>query len=94
MVRFCDQLKLKAKEGKYYKTDVVDIKEMLRIIESILSKNAEPVKQWLAKLGSKRINNTFNHSIAFQRALNLYRVKGYYEEVTINKLKELIEKNK
>ena len=52
----CHQLKLKSSDGKYYKTDVVDLEGMFRIIESIPSKNAEPIKIWLAKLGSERIN--------------------------------------
>ena len=51
----CDHLKLKAQDGKYRLTDVVDIKGMFRIIESIPSKNAEPIKEWLAHLGSERI---------------------------------------
>ena len=50
------QLKLKSQDGKYRLTDVCDIEEMFRIIESIPSKNAEPIKQWLAKLGSERID--------------------------------------
>ena len=45
----CDQLKLKAQDGKYRLTDVVDIEGMFRIIESNPSKNTEPIKQWLAK---------------------------------------------
>lgn len=44
------QLKLKSQDGKYHMTDVCDIEEMFRIIESIPSKNSEPIKQWLAKL--------------------------------------------
>ena len=52
----CDQLKLKASDNKYRSTDVVDIEGMFRIIESIPSKNAEPIKGWLAKLGSERID--------------------------------------
>ncbi len=92
VVTFCDQLKLKAKDGKYYKTDVVDIEGMFRIIESIPSKNAEPVKQWLAKLGSERINETFDPSIAFQRALDLYRVKGYDESWIAKRMKALQER--
>lgn len=80
----CHQLKLKASDGKYYKTDVCDIEEMFRIIESIPSKNAEPIKGWLAKLGSERIDETFDPSIALQRAIDLYRVKGY-DEAWINK---------
>ena len=57
----CHGLKLKAKDGKYRMTDVVDIEGMFRIIESVPSKNAEPIKQWLAKLGKERIDETFDH---------------------------------
>ena len=74
------QLKLKSSDGKYYKTDVCDIEEMFRIIESVPSKNAEPIKQWLAKLGSERINEVFDPSIAVQRSIDLYRTKGYNEK--------------
>ena len=73
------QLKLKSQDGKYRMTDVCDIEEMFRIIESIPSKNAEPVKQWLAKLGSERIDEIFDPSIAAQRSIDLYRTKGYDE---------------
>ena len=65
----CHQLKLKSSDGKYYKTDVVDIEGMFRIIESVPSKNAEPIKQWLASLGKERIDETFDPSIAVQRAI-------------------------
>jgi hypothetical protein len=75
----CDQLKLKAKDGKYRSTDVVDIENMFRLIESIPSKNAEPIKQWLAKLGSERIDEVFDPSLTVQRALDTYRAKGYDE---------------
>ena len=57
----CHQLKLKASDGKYYKTDVVDIEGMFRIIESVPSKNAEPIKQWLARLGKERIDEVLIH---------------------------------
>ena len=73
------QLKLKSPDGKYYNTDVTDIEGMFRIIESIPSKNAEPIKQWLAKLGSERIDEVFDPSISVQRAIDLYRAKGYDE---------------
>ena len=73
------QLKLKSQDGKYRLTDVCDIEEMFRIIESIPSKNAEPIKQWLAKLGSERIDEVFDPSISVQRAIDLYRAKGYDE---------------
>jgi hypothetical protein len=84
MVTNCNQLKLKAQDGKYRMTDVVDIEGMFRIIESIPSKNAEPIKQWLAKLGSERIDEIFNPSLAAQRSIDLYRTKGY-DEVWISK---------
>lgn len=83
----CHQLKLKSSDGKYYKTDVVDIEGMFRIIESVPSKNAEPVKQWLAKLGSERIDEVFNPSIAVQRAIDLYRAKGYDEKWIAKRIK-------
>ncbi len=76
----CHQLKLKAQDGKYRLADVVDIEGMFRIIESIPSKNAEPIKQWLAKLGSERIDEVFDPSIATQRSIDLYRAKGYEEK--------------
>jgi hypothetical protein len=62
----CHQLKLKVQDGKYRLTDIVDIEGMLRIIESIPSKNAEQIKEWLAKLGSERIDETFYSSISIQ----------------------------
>ncbi len=83
----CHQLKLKSSDGKYYNTDVVDIEGMFRIIESIPSKNAEPIKQWLAKLGSERIDEVFDPSIAAQRAIDLYRFKGYDEQWIIKRIK-------
>ena len=83
----CNQLKLKSSDGKYYNTDVVDIEGMFRIIESIPSKNAEPIKQWLAKLGSERIDEVFDPSIPAQRAIDLYRAKGYDEAWIQKRLK-------
>ena len=81
------QLKLKSQDGKYRLTDVCDIEEMFRIIESIPSKNAEPIKQWLAKLGSERIDETFDPSLAAQRAIDLYRSKGYDEKWIAKRIK-------
>lgn len=81
------QLKLKSQDGKYRLTDVCDIEEMFRIIESIPSKNAEPIKQWLAKLGSERIDETFDPSLAAQRAIDIYRAKGYDEKWIAKRLK-------
>ena len=84
------QLKLKAQEGKYQLTDVVDIEGMLRIIESIPSKIRKPIKVWLSKLGSERIEEVFELSIVAQRTVDIYRAKGY-DEKWIKKFK--IEKS-
>ena len=83
------QLKLKSRDGKYRETDVCDIEGMFRIIESIPSKKAAPFKDWLAKLGSERINETFDPSLALQRAIDLYRVKGYDENWIAKRIKAL-----
>lgn len=88
------QLKLKSQDGKYRMTDVCDIKGMFRIIESIPSKNAEPIKQWLAHLGKERIDETFDPSIALQRAIDLYRTKGYDEEWIAKRMKSIQERKK
>jgi hypothetical protein len=85
----CHGLKLKAQDGKYRLTDVVDIEGMFRIIESVPSKNAEPIKQWLAHLGSERIDETFDPSISMQRAIDLYRAKGYDEAWIAKRMKSL-----
>ena len=90
----CNALKLKAKDGKYRMTDVVDIEGMFRIIESIPSKNAEPIKQWLAKLGSERIDETFDPSLAAQRSIDLYRVKGYDEKWIAKRIKGIQDRKR
>lgn len=87
------QLKLKSQDGKYRLTDVCDIEEMFRIIETIPSKNAEPIKQWLAKLGSERIDEVFDPSLAIQRSIDLYRTKGY-DEVWIAKRIKFLQDRK
>lgn len=72
------QLKMKSqKDGKNYLTDTLDTKGILRLIESIPSKNAEPFKMWLASLGNERINEVFDPELAINRAVNYYRNKGY-----------------
>lgn len=90
----CHQLKLKAQDGKYRLTDVVDIEGMFRIIESIPSKNVEPIKQWLAHLGSERIDEVFDPSRAAKRAIDLYRAKGYDESWISKRMKGIQDRKK
>ena len=90
----CNAFKLKAKDGKYRLTDVVDIEGMFRIIESIPSKNAEPIKVWLAKLGSERIDEVFDPSISVQRGIDLYRTKGYDEAWISKRIKGMQDRKR
>ena len=90
----CNQLKLKAQDGKYRSTDVVDIEGMFRIIESIPSPNAEPMKLWLARLGKERIDEVFDPSISVQRILDIYRAKGYDEDWISKRIKGIQDRKK
>jgi hypothetical protein len=76
----CDTFKLKARDGKMRNTDMLDTKNMFRLIESIPSPKAEPFKLWLANLGSERIDEVFDPEIAVNRAVEYYRNKGYTDE--------------
>lgn len=83
------QLKLIAKDGKNRMTDVVDIEGMFRLIESIPSKKAEPIKLWLARLGKERIDEEYDPEITINRALENYRKKGYSDEWINQRLKSI-----
>ena len=72
----CHQLKLESSDGKKYKTDVADIKTIFRIIQSIPSKKAEPIKQWLAKVGQERVQEMADPSTAIDRARETYKKLG------------------
>ncbi len=78
LVTFCHQLKLASpKDGKKYLTDVATTEQLLRIIQSIPSKKAEPFKLWLAQVGKERIDETIDPEKAIDRALATYLRKGY-----------------
>jgi len=83
------QLKLMANDGKYYITDVVDTETIFRIIQSIPSPKAEPFKQWLARVGYERVEETEDPEIAIQRALMTYLKKGYSKEWVDLRLKTI-----
>ena len=74
------QLKMLSSDGKRYKTDVANTKQLLRIIQSIPSPKAEPFKAWLAMVGKERIEETIDPEQAIDRALDTYLKKGYSEE--------------
>ena len=73
----CNQLKMQSSDGKFYNTDVGDTEQILRLIQSIPSKKAEPFKLWLASVGSQRIDEIADPEIAIQRALTYYQKMGY-----------------
>ena len=78
LVTECNQLKMKSpKDGKRYKTDVATTEQLLRIIQSIPSKKAEPFKLWLAQVGRERIEEIIDPELTIERALATYAKKGY-----------------
>jgi len=81
------QLKMPSSDGKFYKTDVANTEQILRIIQSIPSSNAEPFKRWLAKIGKERLDEISDPQIAIERAISNYRKKGYSEEWITQRLK-------
>ena len=85
----CHALKMLAKDGKNRLTDVVDLEGMFRIIESIPSKKAEPIKLWLARLGKERIDEEYDPEITINRALEAYRRKGYSDDWINQRLKAI-----
>ena len=77
---FCRQLKLKSTDGKSYKTDVADMQDIFRIIQSVPSPKAEPFKMWLAEVGKERIDEIIDPELTIDRALESYARKGYSRE--------------
>ena len=76
----CHGLKMTARDGKNRMTDVADTEQLLRLIQSIPSKKAEPFKLWLAQVGRERIEETIDPELAIDRAVETYQKKGYDEE--------------
>lgn len=89
LVTNCYQLKMKAYDGKLRDTDVMTTEQILRLIQSIPSKKAEPFKVWLAQVGKERIDEAYDPEIAINRALDIYRKKGYSEEWINQRLKTI-----
>ena len=76
----CKQLKLKASDGKRRATDVANTEQLLRIIQSIPSKKAEPFKLWLAQVGRERIEETLDPELIVDRLVSTYERRGYTRE--------------
>lgn len=89
LVSVTNQLKMRAYDGKLRNTDVMNTEQILRLIQSIPSKKAEPFKLWLAQVGKERIDETYDPEISINRALDTYRKKGCSEEWINQRLKTI-----
>ena len=89
LVTNCNQLKMQSSDGKYYKTDVADTEQLLRLIQSVPSPKAEPLKMWLARVGNERIDETHDPELGIERAMETYLRKGYTKEWINQRLKSI-----
>jgi hypothetical protein len=83
------QLKMGAADGKKYMTDVADTERILRLIQSVPSKKAEPFKLWLAQVGSERIDEAVDPALSIDRAIQSYRRLGYSESWINQRIKSI-----
>ena len=83
------QLKMQSSDGKFYKTDVADVEQLFRLIQSIPSPKAEPFKQWLAQLGRERLEEMDNPELGIERLMEYYHRKGYSPEWINQRLKSI-----
>ena len=81
-------------DGKYYATDVLSTKGVLRLVQSIPSPKAEPFKMWLAQVGSERLDEIADPEKGINRSLAYYRAKGYSEEWINQRLKAIETRKK
>jgi len=94
LVSNTNQLKMKSSDGKYYNTDTLDTQGIFRLIESVPSPKAEPMKMWLANLGKERIDEVFDPEIAGNRIIKYYRSKGYSDEWIKKRLTGMVDRFK
>ncbi len=85
----CHQLKMKAADGKMRLTDVADMEQMFRVIQSIPSPKAEPFKQWMAEVASQRVDQMQNPELNFEQAYADYRRLGYSDRWINQRLKSI-----
>ena len=83
------QLKLPAPDGKMRLTDVADTEQVFRLIQSIPSKKAEPLKLWLASLGQERLNQLQDPELSIEQAIKDYRRLGYSEDWINQRIKTI-----
>ncbi len=86
----CTPTRMKAADGKYYKTQAATLEGIFRIIQSIPSKKAEPLKQWLAEVGSQRVDQMIDPEQTFQMAVADYRRQGYSDQWINERMKSIM----
>ena len=86
----CTPTRMKAADGKYYQTQAATMEGILRVIQSIPSKKAEPLKLWLAQVGNQRIDQMMNPELTFQMAVADYRRQGYSDEWINERMKSIM----
>ena len=86
----CTPTRMKAADGKYYKTQAATLEGIFRIIQSIPSKKAEPLKQWLAEVGSQRVDQMIDPELTFQMAVADYRRQGYSDQWINERMKSIM----
>ena len=89
----CNALKLPSADGKMRLTDVADLEGILRIVQSVPSKKAEPIKQWLAQVGSERIHQMIDPERSIQQAVADYKQLGYSDKWIANRVKSIDARN-
>ena len=89
----CPPTRMKAADGKYYKTQAATLEGVFRVIQSIPSKKAEPLKQWLAEIGKQRIDQMIDPEQTFQMAVEDYRRQGYSDKWIENRMKSIRTRN-
>ena len=86
----CTPTRMRAADGKYYRTQAATMEGVLRIVQSIPSKKAEPLKQWLAEVGSQRIDQMIDPELTFQMAVEDYRRQGYSDAWINERMKSIM----
>ena len=94
VVTNCHALKFKAPDGKNYKSDAANTEGVLRIVMSVPSPKVEPLKLWLAQVGTERIQETENPELGFERMKEIYRAKGYTDEWISRRIETIETRNK
>ena len=85
----CNQLKLRAEDGKMRMTDVADTEQLFRLIQSIPSPKAEPFKQWMAQVAAERLDQMQDPELSIEQAVEDYRRLGYSESWINQRLKSI-----